>query len=115
MDDVVPYNPIIGSSILTKYIPYELFLDMKEQFDLKSMLDNRISVCIEHTGLYNVFELENILIKNYIDPVKPMSGRWTFMSIDKGDTYRVEMMFEDKNDFDKITSEVIILDKLTRE
>lgn len=113
----VGFDPVGGYRVNTKYIPYELFQDFKEFYNAEQFLKNRVSFFMPHTGLsMNPYsEVESIIADRFVSKCGTLSGRWTMLIMNKGDSHRVELMMEDDKDFAKLTSEVLLMDKLSRE
>lgn len=78
-------------------------------------MKNRVSFFIPNTGLYmNAYnEVEAIIEDRFVSKCGTLSGRWTMLILNKEDSHRVELMMEDDKDFENLTSEVLLMDKLS--
>lgn len=105
-----------GFSTNTKFIPYELFLDFKEIYDLSQFITNRVS--FHYETQYNSIDDSYILQEiadEYIKKLPTLAGKWTLKIIHYKTYSRVELMFEDQRDYDTLLSTVLLLDKLSKE
>lgn len=105
-----------GYSINTKFIPYELFLDFKEIYNISDFINNRISFHIdtEYKSITDASMLQDIA-DNYIKKMPALMGKWTLKTIHYSTYSRLELMFEQSTDYGVFLSTVLLLDKLSKE
>lgn len=114
----------VGYKADTKYIPYKLLMDFKDTVDITPYLANRVSFSLEATDKSSLSEsyISLYLGENYISKLVDIKGKWTIKILESELlsnhsavlwNIRAELMFSDKDDFNQLVSNVLLLDKLS--